>query len=107
MLLHWYQVKLKGPVPEGLAALRVPTWLPVALHSIKTGSLTPGSDGYDVNRIALDPGANSCASNDNGIMRKAIEPQKRTGKLKLNYKRTNLPFWCMYISTILIKTDDK
>lgn len=55
--LHWYQAKLKGPDPPGLVTFRVPFWEPDALQKIKTGSLTPGADGYEVYLIALLPGA--------------------------------------------------
>jgi hypothetical protein len=48
---------------------------------MKIGCLTDGSERYDVYRTAFDPGAESCASNENGKIKMAIEIQKRTGNL--------------------------
>jgi len=42
---HLYHEKLKGPVPEGLTAVRVPLTSPEALQKTKTGSLLPGLEG--------------------------------------------------------------
>jgi hypothetical protein len=54
-----YHEKLKGPVPSGLVATRLPFCDPDELQKIKTGSFTAGAEGYDVYRTALAPGAES------------------------------------------------
>jgi hypothetical protein len=46
--LHWYHEKLKGAVPFGLAATRVPFCDPESLQYINTGSFTVGNEGYAV-----------------------------------------------------------
>lgn len=78
---HLYHVKLKGPVPPGLTAVRDPLMLPDELQKTKTGSLAEGADGYEILLMALDPGADSCAVSATGKRRMAIVIQKRTVRI--------------------------
>ena len=64
--LHMYHEKLKGAVPPGLLAIRVPFCDPEALQYINTGSLTAVAEGYEVYLTAFIPGAVSWASQVNG-----------------------------------------
>jgi hypothetical protein len=69
---HLYHVKLKGPVPPGLTAVRAPLTLPDELQKTKTGSLAEGELGYEIYLTALDPGADSCAVSATGKRRMTI-----------------------------------
>jgi hypothetical protein len=69
---HLTHVKVKGPVPPGLTALRLPFCVPVGLQKIKTGSLTAGADGYEVYLMLLIPGAVSWANTVKGNSNAAI-----------------------------------
>jgi len=71
--LHLTHVKVKGPVPPGLTALRLPFCVPVGLQKIKTGSLTEGADGYEVYLTLLIPGAVSWPVKVNGNSNAAIK----------------------------------
>jgi hypothetical protein len=55
--LHLYQAKVKGPVPPGLEALRLPLCVPEELQKINTGCLTEGAERYEVYLTAMLPGA--------------------------------------------------
>jgi hypothetical protein len=49
---------------------------------MNNGSFISGEDGYDEYLTDTDPGADNCASSDNGRKETIIKIQKRTGSLK-------------------------
>jgi len=79
--LQLYQVKLNGPVPPGLTALRLPLTLPEELQKMNTWSFTPGADGYEVYLTAFIPGAVSWPRMFTDNNKAEMKNQKRTGYL--------------------------
>jgi hypothetical protein len=51
---------------------------------MKTGSLTPGEEGYEVYLTLVEPGAVSWENTRAGRITRRIVNQKRTGKLIFN-----------------------
>jgi hypothetical protein len=80
--LHLYHENANGPVPPGLTALRLPFTVPDGLQYIKTGSFTPGEEGYEVYLTAFIPGAVSWAIMVAGSSEIEMRKAKRTGSLK-------------------------
>jgi hypothetical protein len=77
--LHLYHENVNGPIPPGLAALRLPFAVPEGLQNTKTGSFTPGEEGYEVRLTAFIPGAVSWPMSVTGNNKAEIKNEKRTG----------------------------